>query len=292
MKNFYYCLRQMVCFLMLTLLVCSCGNKAEKERLQKENDSLRVSQQEMEEQVNSYFASMNEISDNLQKVVALGGYISNQAQSPEGIKGKEETINENLELVAQIIQKSHNEIAQLKSRLKSSGMKVAELERTIERLTAELTQQSELIERMRIEMAAKDSLIGQQKVSIRDLKSDVAQLSTDLEEQKSAIARQDEAMNSAWYVFGTSKELKAEQIVTREGVSKKVMEGDFNKDYFVKIDLRKVTQIPLYAKRAKLLTTHPSDSYLLEKQNGQYTLRILDPSRFWSVSRYLVIQTN
>ena len=143
MKTFYYYLRSIACFIMLAMVVSSCGNKAEKERLQQENDSLRVTQQQMEEQVNSYFASMNEISDNLQKVVALGGYISNQAQSPEGIKGNEDAINENLELVAQIIEKSQNEIAQLKSRLKSSGMKVAELERTIERLTSELTKQSE-----------------------------------------------------------------------------------------------------------------------------------------------------
>ena len=266
MKTFYYYLRSIACFIMLAMVVSSCGNKAEKERLQQENDSLRVTQQQMEEQVNSYFASMNEISDNLQKVVALGGYISNQAQSPEGIKGNEDAINENLELVAQIIEKSQNEIAQLKSRLKSSGMKVAELERTIERLTSELTKQSEQIERMRVELAAKDSLIGQQKVSIRSLESNVAHLTSEAEEQKSALARQEESMNSAWYVFGTSKELKAEQIVTRDGISKKVLEGDFNKDYFVKIDLRKVTQIPLYAKRAKLLTTHPSDSYRSEER--------------------------
>ena len=171
-------------------------------------------------------------------------------------------------------------------------MKVTELERTIERMSAELAKQSEQIERMRVELAEKDSLIGQQRSSIRNLQGDVERLSSDMEEKKEAMAKQEEALNSAWYVFGTSKELRNEQIVTKDGISKKVLEGDFNKDYFVKIDLRKVTQIPLYSKRAKLLTTHPSDSYLLEKQNGQYTLRIIDPTRFWSVSRYLVIQTN
>ena len=44
-------------------------------------------------------------------------------------------------------------------------------------------------------------------------------------------------------------------------------------------------------KRAELLTTHPSGSYELVKDDkGQLTLKITNPTEFWSVSRYLVIQ--
>ena len=67
--------------------------------------------------------------------------------------------------------------------------------------------------------------------------------------------------------------------------------ADFNKDYFTQIDIRKDTEIKLYSKSAKLLTIHPEGSYKLDKdEKGQYVLRITDPTLFWSVSRYLVIQ--
>ena len=38
------------------------------------------------------------------------------------------------------------------------------------------------------------------------------------------------------------------------------------------------------------MTNHPAGSYSLDKDaQGQYTLRVLDPQKFWSVSKYLVI---
>ena len=38
------------------------------------------------------------------------------------------------------------------------------------------------------------------------------------------------------------------------------------------------------------MTSHPADSYSLDKDsNGQYVLRITNPDRFWSLSKYLVI---
>ena len=58
-----------------------------------------------------------------------------------------------------------------------------------------------------------------------------------------------------------------------------------------KIDIRTDKEIKLYSKRAELLTTHPAGSYELVKDaKGQLTLKITNPTEFWSVSRYLVIQ--
>jgi len=40
-----------------------------------------------------------------------------------------------------------------------------------------------------------------------------------------------------------------------------------------------------------LLTSHPEGSYELKKDDkGQLTLVITNPNKFWSVSRYLVIE--
>ena len=66
--------------------------------------------------------------------------------------------------------------------------------------------------------------------------------------------------------------------------------SDFNRNYFTKIDYRVTKTIKLYSKSATLMTSHPADSYSLDKDsNGQYVLRITNPDRFWSMSKYLVI---
>ena len=68
-------------------------------------------------------------------------------------------------------------------------------------------------------------------------------------------------------------------------------EGDINKDYFTQIDIRTTKEIKLYSKDADVLTTHPTGSYALEKDDkGLLTLKITNPKEFWSVSKYLVIQ--
>ena len=108
------------------------------------------------------------------------------------------------------------------------------------------------------------------------------------EAKAKTVAEQDKAINTAWFVFGTKSELKAQKILQSGDVLKN---ADFNKDYFTEVDIRKMKDIKLYSKRADLLTTHPADSYVLEKDDkGQLTLKITNPKEFWSVSRYLVIQ--
>ncbi len=88
--------------------------------------------------------------------------------------------------------------------------------------------------------------------------------------------------------------MKTQKIISTDGLVSptKVLQSDFNKDYFVKIDAREVKEIPLYAKRVKMLTNHPKTAYRLELKDGQYTLFITDTKSFWSVSKYLVIEVD
>ena len=70
-----------------------------------------------------------------------------------------------------------------------------------------------------------------------------------------------------------------------------MLQGNFNKNFFTKIDIRVDKEIKLYSKSAKILTMHPSSSYTLATDaKDQYVLRITNPQLFWSTSKYLVIQ--
>ena len=53
-----------------------------------------------------------------------------------------------------------------------------------------------------------------------------------------------------------------------------------------------LNSIPLYAKKAKVLTNQPTDSYQLIDNNGSMILKITNPTKFWSLTNYLVIQLN
>ena len=107
--------------------------------------------------------------------------------------------------------------------------------------------------------------------------------------QTETIASQDKAINTVSYCVGTRSDLEDMKIL-RNG---KVATEDYESDYFRKVDKREFTSLPLYAKKATLLTNHPQGSYTLVKGSDKMlTLEISDPELFWSHSRILVVRVN
>lgn len=273
----------------IALAMASCTVYSERDRLQQQNDSLLVAHAQLESEINNYFETLNDISDNLDRVKQLEGIIS---QTPaEGVEQDPSvSINNSINTISQIISDNNQKIADLSKRYKNSRFKISQLEKSITTLTSENQRLTAQVNGMVEQLAERDQVIASQSLSLAALNDSAHALSSRMRTAEKIISTQDETLNTAWYVFGTTRELKAQGIIAKYGaVNKSLLKGEFNQDYFVKIDIREVLEIPLYSKRAKMLTTHPNDSYILEKLDGQYTLRITNPTEFWSVSRYLVI---
>ena len=191
-----------------------------------------------------------------------------------------------------MLQANKDELARLKSKIKKSAFRSSELERTILRITKALEEETSKIALLQTELAQKDSLIVKLDTKVNELGKNVEDLATENKTKESKIKEQDEVIHTAWYVFGTRAELKQQHIVTSDGLfsQQRVLQRDFNKNYFVRIDARNTKSIPLYSSRAKILTSHPNSSYTLEKENGNFVLLIVDTDEFWSISRYLVVE--
>jgi hypothetical protein len=105
--------------------------------------------------------------------------------------------------------------------------------------------------------------------------------------------QQDAEMNTVWYCIATAKELKAAKIITDGGLfqSKKVLSGEFDHTVFAQVDQRSAVSVPTFSKKVKILSQHPVNSYsLVTGEDKNLTIEITDPARFWSVSKYLVVQ--
>ena len=163
------------------------------------------------------------------------------------------------------------------------------------RLQNEIEEKTQLITSLQESLAKRDVRIAELDEAVTNLTGQVEHLTTENEQQKEVLMTQDEALNTVYYALGTNKELKEQKIVEGGGLfsSKKVMEGEFNKNYFTAVDMRKLHDIPFDSKKAKLLTNHPEGTYELQKDNeGYLTLVITNPDSFWSLSRYLVVELN
>ncbi|MBL7882914.1 MAG: hypothetical protein JNL69_02515 [Bacteroidia bacterium] len=133
------------------------------------------------------------------------------------------------------------------------------------------------------------------KSELERLNIEMASLNLNYQEANQEIGVKTEKLNTAFYAFGTSKELIKNGVLTKEGgfigigKSQKVKE-DFNKNYFTKVDITTTSEIVLGSKKAKLVTSHPADSYKIEGAEGKAEkIVITNAENFWSVSKYLVI---
>jgi hypothetical protein len=282
-------------FTIMLVMLTSCGKQsADYKALKAQNDSLLNAKLMLEEEVEGYFAAMNQIEQNIEKIKSTEDIISLQPAGKEFKDDVRAKINEDMAYLSEMIKTNKEELATLKERLKKSGFKSTELERTITRLTKSLEEESVKVIKLHAELAQRDSLIAELGTTVTDLGKNVEVLSTDVKAKESVIKEQDDAIHAAWYVFGTRKELKEQKIITTEGLfsPQKVLQRDFNKSYFVRIDSRNTKSIPLFSTKAKILTNHPKASYTLEKESGNYVLLIVNPADFWSISKYLVIEVD
>ena len=277
------------------VLLSSCNFKSgDYDSLKEQNDSLLRAKQQMQEEIDEYFSAMNKIEQNIEKIKETQGVLEVSPESEELNDDQRTKINEDLQFLNEMLQTNKDELAKLKSKLKRSSIHSDELKRSIDRLTKSLEEESAKVALLQEQLAAKDSLINELGTTVSSMGKDIEELKADKEEKQAKINEQEETIHTAWYVFGTRKELKEQKIITSEGLfsPKRILQSDFNKSYFVRIDARKTKSIPLYSSRAKILTSHPKSSYTLEKENDNFVLHITDTKEFWSISKSLVFDVD
>jgi chromosome segregation ATPase len=195
-------------------------------------------------------------------------------------------IKENMQFIQAAMKQNKELINKLKQQVRESSVKGTQLKKIIDNLTQQMETKDKQIQTLREELDKKDIHIAELDEKVADLNTNVTNLTADNTEKQQTINTQDKALHSGWFVFGTKKELKEQNILS----SGEVLRSNFNKEYFTKIDIRIDKEIKLYSKSAEILTSHPASSYTLQRDaNKQYVLRITNPEAFWATSKYLVI---
>lgn len=269
----------------LCLTACNQENKKQQEALlAQQRDSLSQIIAQKDSEINDMLGTLNDIEEGFREINEAQGRVA-LAQRGEG-SSSAARIKENMQFIQNTMKENREMINKLKQRLRESTVASEQLKRTIDNLTAQLVEKDNELKRLREELEQKDIHIAELDETIADLNENVTSLKEDNSQKNETINTQDKQLNTAWFVFGTKKELK-EQNILKDG---KVLQQNFNKEYFTKIDIRVDKEIKLYSRDAEMLTAHPASAYTLQRDaNKQYVLRITNPDLFWSTSKYLVI---
>ena len=276
-------LKLFACLALLLLGACT-GKKSSPDLANMEqNDSLQRIIAQRDSEINDMMSTLNEIQEGLSAINQAENRLS-IAREGEGAN-KTAQIKENIKFIANTMARNRELMKRLQQQLRESRFNGDELRKTISNLTQQLDDKAQELQRLKAELDAKDIHIAELDEKIDNLNDNVENLQTDAQQKAQTISNQDKQLNTAWFVFGTKKELK-EQHIMENG---KVLQSNFNKNYFAKIDIRIDKEIKFYSKSARILTMHPSGSYTLTPDVNKYVLRITNPQLFWSTSKYLVV---
>ena len=280
-------LRKIFYILAFVMLLASCQEKKNVPVIEN-RDSVRDSLQQVidfkDREINDILGTMNEIQEGFRLINAAEGRMS-IIKSGEATN-KTEQMRENIRSISEMMEHNRELIAKLRQQVRESSVRSDQFKTVIDNLVQQLEDNDANLQKLQTELQEKDIHIAELDQTVASLSSSIASLKEESSNKSETIIAQDKQINTAWYVFGTKKELQSQNIYEKG----RVLQSNFNKNYFTKIDIRIVKEIKLYSKSVKIMTAHPTSSYqLIQDANKQYVLRINNPQNFWSTSKYLVV---
>lgn len=281
---------------MLTALILlwgswACQNVKESDEYQtllSNHQALQDSMQQMQQEVNEITLSMNQVETNL---VAL----RRDEMQIEDIRDEANPAQHDriflilaemdayMEENKTIIKKLDKQLA--KSRHANEGLRrlVSMQKKAIEEKVVQIEELNQSLAKLKEEfsstVAEKNAIISQQE----------ARIST----QQQTLAEKQNTLQTGYVLYGDKKQLLEQGILQSDGgiLGKNVkLTSKMDAKIFSPINTEEVKEISIgVSSRQKALTIHPADSYYFVKTDGKTYLKIVDPARFWRVSKYLVI---
>ncbi|MDE7444034.1 MAG: hypothetical protein K2M65_07740, partial [Muribaculaceae bacterium] len=230
--------------------------------------------------------SMDKIK-HMENVMTING--SRATESPSQRK----QILADIATVQKTLQQRREQLAELENRLENSNLYSEELKGTIAALRKQIDSQVNEISDLRGKLAKAEATIDSLNNEVDSLNTTMASVNENLDKANAASIRLENELNTCYYVIAPKSELKKHQIIETGFLRKsKLMQGDYDKDFFIIGDKRNIKSLNLHSDKAKIYTTHPDDSYLITESETKKTLIITDSDKFWSLTNYLVIQVD
>ena len=283
--------KKLLIFSVLFFAACT-GNQQEKAQLEERIDSLQKENSRKDKDINDMTTYLSLLADGLDSIAKQENILFYTNKGREGTIVDKDQLRKNLDMFEETLNQQRQRIAQLADSLKARGENLSNLSRLVTHLNQQLDEKNNQIQKLRSELQKKNVNISQLQKKVTALTEDNTQLNQRVETQVQALNAQTEMMNEGFVKIGTKKALSDLGIISGGFLKKKKDNlNAIQQDQFMRVDIRYFKEIPLNSGNPKVLTQMPASSYTITKTSkNQSVLSILDPTAFWSISNYLIIQ--
>ena len=281
--------------ILVALMACSCNvERSEKyQALLSERDSLYTEAVASKGGFDEALNTINEIENALESVRAAEGIIMMENQEGDANKAVSE-----INAIQQTLQENRNKINELEKKLADQGAQSKALNQTVSRLKKQLEEKDTALNSLKEQLQQSREQIAELNTQVTEMNENINALNDNLDAmnvqsaaQQATIESQDVALNTVWICIGNAQELKDKGVVSKSGLfGSEISKQGFDKSQFMQSDKRQLSMIPLEAKKATVMTNHPTSSYdLVKDENDNLVVNIIDKEAFWSMSNYLVV---
>jgi len=273
--------------------------KTQNQDLRDRNTQLEMVNEQQSQMLAQYTEKLNQILDALDAINgkqneidrmmthgAEGGFVSTRYDIDVRIRSNLAEIDERLR-TSRMYQ---GEIRRLADR---SGGRSAGITASVERLNRLLLDKEREIQDLRRRVSELES-------TSQVLRQEVARKQTTIEERDKQIGRLESELREAFYILGTSSELRS---LVKEGVLQRQRSGFIQSLYRVGSDSHRYRfrrmdptadriLVGTGLRKAEIVSLHQSyqQLYRIERAGDETVLVITDPLQFWDISKYLVLQ--
>ncbi len=294
----------MVALLLLVVIVAGIVIISKTDRIEQltlQNSNLNTTIETRDSLVNELTGTFDQIEENLTFVRNKRNQLT--VASQEGYKNRKETMVSDIKLMNEMLEESSKKIDELEKKLKSSGIEIKSFKNKIVQLNKTIQEQDENIRQLKAEIEQRDYKIAEKDAQMANLQRDISvkedsilSKSKIIADKSQTIVEKENEINKAYFASGSHKDLIKNGILTKEGflgIGKNAsVKEDLNEGYFTQLDIRKENQFPLNAKKVKLISKHPYNSYRLVEENDKIAyLEIENPQEFWKLTRYAIVET-
>ena len=278
----------------LALITTSCvENSGKYKSVVAQRDSLALEKQVLDSSYNQTIALLNDIETGFSEINQNEKQVKMNLNGEGSTTNKRQLIGAQMKAIKEGIENNKAKIAELQRLAAKNGKANNMLAATIKRLQSQMDEKGVQIQSLQAELDQKNIKIDELTTTVTVQSKNIAEQQNVLEQQESTIKVQDTNINTVWYCIASSKKLKEAKVISAGGLfqSKKVLDNEFDNTAFTQVDLRTISSIPTGSKKIKILSLHPKNSYkMVTGTDKNITIEITNPTKFWSVSKYLVVQ--
>lgn len=281
--------------LLMLMLVFSCKNeKVDMQQFVAERDSILQDNRSKTQQLDELNGVLSTIAIGLDSIAVQENILFN-GSGRDGVRLDKHEIAARLNGMADILARQRAKIQVLQDSLanRKTSQSVEHLQRVVEFLNQQLAEKDQVIKSLRADLNNSKKDLTQLRASLSDMKNRAVKAENKTQVLTTALSKQDEVINECYVRIGTKKQLSAAGLLKGGFLQKKkVNYEDVDKSKFNAVDIRKFREITLKSNNPKILTPQPSNRsfHFEESGDGSCTLVITNPTLFWSVSNFLIIQ--